>query len=123
MTNGGIALDHSELATALVSTNGMNWTPSSFYSLPTSAGQRQFFVRAVNDNWTCIERMRALDEAKQRWAMDYHRTAADTPMDSDLFGPTRYLRSKPTCPANGTYTLNPVDTKPTCTESSIGHTL
>jgi hypothetical protein len=46
--------------------------------------------------------------------MENRKTNADTPTDADLFGNNQYVRRKPLCPANGTYTLNAVDTVPTC---------
>jgi len=59
--------------------------------------------------------------AKATWALENRKTPSDTPSDTDLFGATLYMRVKPACPAGGTYDLQPVDTKPTC---SVGdHTL
>jgi hypothetical protein len=34
-----------------------------------------------------------------------------------------YIREKPACPGGGAYTLNAVDTKPTCDKTADGHTL
>ena len=42
------------------------------------------------------------------------RISTDTPKDSELFGATLYIRDKPLCPAGGTYTIDAVDTKPSC---------
>jgi len=36
------------------------------------------------------------------------------PTDADLFGPDKYIETKPSCPAGGTYTLGSVREKPTC---------
>ncbi len=46
--------------------------------------------------------------AKYAWAHDHAKTTNDVPTDSDLFGPTTYLEHKPTCPAEGTYTIGKV---------------
>jgi len=58
------------------------------------------------------------------WALEKMMTYTDTPVDSELFGPTSYLRDKPLCPANGTYTINSVSNSPTCSlRSSQGHSI
>ena len=69
----------------------------------------------------CITNLKSIDGMKSAWALDNHRKNTDTPTDTDLFGAGAYIRDKPQCPANGTYSLNQVDTKPTC--SILSHTL
>jgi hypothetical protein len=64
-----------------------------------------------------------VEGAKATWALEQKKNNSDTPNDSDLFGSTSYIREKPECPAGGTYALNAVDSKPTCTQSGNGHTL
>ena len=49
------------------------------------------------------------------------KVSTATPVDTDLFGATLYIREKPGCPANGTYALLSVSEKPTCTID--GHTI
>ena len=61
--------------------------------------------------------------AKAVWALETGHTPSDTPDDTDLFGDTLYMRTKPACPGGGGYTLMKVDTKPLCTLASEGHTL
>ena len=78
-------------------------------------------ARTLSQKNICIENMRQMFGAKGAWALETRHTPADTPSDTDLFGPTVYIREKPECPAGGTYTIQPVDTKPTCTIA--GHTL
>jgi prepilin-type N-terminal cleavage/methylation domain-containing protein len=74
------------------------------------------FVKARQSSQVnaCIANLKQIEGAKANWAMEMRKTNADTPVDGDLFGSTLYVRSKPLCPANGTYTLNAVDTLPTC---------
>lgn len=77
-------------------------------------------ARAAAQAKNCIENLWQIEQAKEQYAMDAHlRTGADVTVD-DLV-PT-YLTSFPTCPAGGTYMVNPVDTNPSC---SLGgpHTL
>ena len=69
----------------------------------------------------CISNLKGLDGVKGTWSLETKHGSTDTPTDADLFGPTLYMQSKPQCPANGAYTLNQVDTKPTCSVPS--HTL
>ncbi len=60
----------------------------------------------------CIANLRQIEGATQVWAVD--TGAADTvaPGWNDLV--TNYIRTQPTCPANGTYTLSTVNARPTC---------
>ena len=69
----------------------------------------------------CLANLKSIDGVKSAWALDTRRKNTDTPTDADLFGPLAYIRDKPQCPANGTYSLSQVDTKPTCSIPS--HTL
>ena len=74
------------------------------------------FVRAREkaQQTICITNLKAIDGVKGTWALETKRSSTDTPADADLFGATLFMRDKPGCPANGTYSLNQVDTKPTC---------
>ena len=78
------------------------------------------FVKARENaqRTTCIANLRSIDGIKSLWAFAARRNSTDTPADADLFGPTAYMREKPQCPANGTYALNQVDTKPSCSVPS-----
>ena len=69
----------------------------------------------------CISNLKAIEGVKGTWALETKRGSTDTPTDADLFGATSYMRDKPGCPASGTYSLNQVDTKPTCSVRT--HTL
>ena len=62
----------------------------------------------------CISTLKAIDGAKANWALDMKKSDADVPTEADLFGSDKYIETKPTCPAGGTYTLGAVREKPTC---------
>jgi competence protein ComGC len=79
-------------------------------AVPNFIKARQSSQRAA-----CVANLRMIDGAKMTWALENKKTARDVPADSELFGPTLYVKEKPTCPAGGTYTLNTVESKPTCT--------
>ena len=71
----------------------------------------QALSQSVN---ACINNLRQLDGAKQQWALEHNKTGSAVPTPQDV---AVYLKDNtlPTCPAGGTYTLNAVDTPPTCT--------
>ncbi len=69
----------------------------------------------------CIDNMKQIENAKEQWAMDNKKSTGDSVAFSDLVGTTLYLKSAPSCPAAGTYTINPISTIPACDVS--GHVL
>ena len=71
-------------------------------------------ARELSQRSACINNLRQIDGAKNTWALEMKKVGTATPADTELFGPTLYIRSKPECPANGTYVLADVVTKPTC---------
>ena len=72
-------------------------------------------ARQASQKAACIANLKTIDGAKATWSLEQRKTNTDVPSDTDLFGATSYIREKPSCPANGTYSLNQVDAKPTCT--------
>ena|SRR5438093_43661 len=80
-------------------------------------------ARTLSQKSACIANLKQMEGAKATWAMEQKKANSDTPVDSDLFGSTLYIREKPVCPANGTYAVLQVDAKPTCTLTTEGHTL
>ena len=78
-------------------------------------------ARTASQKSACIANLKQIDGAKATWALENKKTSADTPLTTDLYGPTKYIRDEPTCPASGVYAINAVDSKPTCTIA--GHTL
>ena len=83
------------------------------------------FVRArtASQKSACIANLKQIDGAKATWALENKKTAANTPTTGDLYGTTAYIRDEPSCPGGGTYAINAVDSKPTCTLFGSGHTL
>ena len=71
------------------------------------------FVRARTSSQTnaCIENLRQIDGAKQQWGLENKQASTASPQQSDL---APYLKTYPTCPAAGTYTINTLATSPTC---------
>jgi prepilin-type N-terminal cleavage/methylation domain-containing protein len=83
------------------------------------------FVRARTTSQTnsCINNLRQIDGAEQQWALENQQLSTATPAQTSL---TPYLGRGsngqwPTCPANGSYTINDVSTPPTC--NITGHVL
>jgi general secretion pathway protein G len=74
-------------------------------------------ARQVSSRGACLANLRQIEGAKSSWALEQRKTLTDIPSTSDLFGPTLYIRQKPDCPAGGTYSLQAVDTKPTCSKA------
>ena len=79
------------------------------------------FVRARERAQTnaCIANLKQIDGAKTLWALDTGATSGDGCVMTDLV--TAYIKSTPSCPAGGTYTVSAIGTEPTCTVS--GHVL
>ena len=80
-------------------------------------------AREASQKNACIANLKQIDGAKNTWALEQKKVNADVPGDTDLFGQSLYIREKPSCPASGTYALLSVIEKPTCTQSTVGHTL
>lgn len=68
---------------------------------------------------TCVINLKNIEGAKVRWAAEHGKLSTETPSADDLFGKGKYIRDQPVCPSGGTYSLNPVEDKPTC--SVAGH--
>ncbi len=81
-------------------------------------------ARETSRSKTCVANLKQIESAKEQWAMEMKKGATDTPLQSDLVGSgaTGYIKVWPVEPSGGTYTINNVQTSPTC---SIGgtHTL
>jgi prepilin-type N-terminal cleavage/methylation domain-containing protein len=83
-------------------------------------------ARTTAQKNACINNLRQIDGAKEQWALENKKTQTDTPtMDSNtdtgLIGTDKYIKVTPMCPANGTYTVGDMATKPKC--SNTDHTL
>jgi prepilin-type N-terminal cleavage/methylation domain-containing protein len=62
----------------------------------------------------CISTLKAIEGAKAQWALENKKGDGDVPSDTDLFGADKYIEKVPQCPGGGTYSLNAVRDKPTC---------
>ncbi len=80
------------------------------------------FIKAkqTSQKSACINNLRQIDGAKQQWALENKKAAADTPLRADLL-PFLSNHQFPVCPQGGTYTVNSVDQVPRC--SVPGHSL
>jgi type II secretory pathway pseudopilin PulG len=69
----------------------------------------------------CVNNLRVINNAKQQWALENHKTGDDTPTPEDLnpYISGGYARLR--CPKDGEYTIGKVSEPPTCSIPS--HTL
>ena len=81
-------------------------------------------ARSASQRSACIANMKQISGAKATWALEAKKVNSDSPADTDLFGSTAYIRTKPGCPANGVYTVDTVQNTPACSLGATeGHTL
>ena len=71
-------------------------------------------ARETSRTKTCIANLRQIESAKEQWAMEIKKGATDTPGWADLVGANAYLKSQPSCPSSGTYTIGDISTSPVC---------
>ena len=66
----------------------------------------------------CISNLQNIQISKEMWADNEHKTINDTPTWNDLqdyWASRHYLKNGvPICPDGGTYRINPVGERPTC---------
>lgn len=76
------------------------------------------FVRARTQAQfnACQNNLQAIQGAKEIWALENKKARDVEPSDADLFGAGRSMNQKPTCPARGVYSLNPVQESPACSQ-------
>jgi len=67
----------------------------------------------------CVINLKNIEGAKVRWAAENRKLSTETPTEDEMFGKGKYIRDQLVCPSGGTYSLNPVEDKPTC--SVTGH--
>ena len=65
----------------------------------------------------CIQNLRAIEGAKEVWALENRKGGNEGPQPTDLYGNEKTIKSEPKCQAGGTYGINTMDSKPTCTVS------
>lgn len=78
------------------------------------------FVRARTSArmHTCINNLKQLETAKEQWAMENKKSAGDACAISDIVGVGLHIHDQPVCPAGGTYSVNVVGTKASCSLSA-----
>src|SRR4030095_12260155 len=74
------------------------------------------FVRARQHalESSCRSNMRSIQAAKDVWMVEKRKDQTALPSEDDLFGPTKYIPEKPTCPSQGVYSLNAAGEQPSC---------
>ena len=67
----------------------------------------------------CIANLKQIEGAKETYMLENKTTTAPA-MDAMV---PNYIKSTPTCPGGGTYTVGDASTRPTCSLSADGHEL
>src|SRR6185369_10329208 len=71
-------------------------------------------ARGASQKNACIANLKQVAGAKASWAMEQKKNNSDTPVNTDLYGSTAYIRDEPSCPGGGAYTIGQVDAQPLC---------
>ncbi|MBL6763561.1 MAG: prepilin-type N-terminal cleavage/methylation domain-containing protein [Verrucomicrobiae bacterium] len=82
-------------------------------------------ARDTSQKNTCINNLRTIDRLTQQWAFENNKVSTDT---YSLTDPSLLAHFKgstlPICPGDGVYTPGgTLSDEPTCSKSSLGHTL
>jgi prepilin-type N-terminal cleavage/methylation domain-containing protein len=78
-------------------------------------------ARSTSRKNSCIANLKQIDSAKEQFAMETKLDTGATVLSTDL-APT-YIKSFPSCPGGGVYTVAVVGTNPSCSLSASGHVL
>jgi prepilin-type N-terminal cleavage/methylation domain-containing protein len=78
-------------------------------------------ARTASQTSACIANLKQIEGAIATWALEKKKVNTDSVTTSELFGLNNYIKVKPSCPANGNYTIATVADRPLC--SVDGHTL
>jgi len=89
----------------------------AFAVLIAGCGLKEKYAGEWKD--ACIANLNEIQTAKQHWALEKRKTEKDTPFGTDLYGTAGYVKKEPVCPAGGTYSINAVGQKATC--SIVSH--
>ena len=68
----------------------------------------------------CIDNLRQIAAAKAVWAQEKNKSNQHTPVETDLFGATNYIREKPRCPSGGADYMTTVGTVGEAPKCSLG---
>ena len=88
--------------------------------LQAAQQQQQQQQQETANTAACIANLKAIDAAKQLWALDKNKAPADVPTTQDLM-PYFKEGNFPVCPDGGNYIINSMSELPTCTVP--GHVL
>jgi prepilin-type N-terminal cleavage/methylation domain-containing protein len=82
-------------------------------------------ARTLSRRSACVANLKQIEGAKEQWAMVAKKGATDTPSSDDLVADatTGFLKTFPTCPVGGDYTIGNMSTRPTCSKTDEGHVL
>ena len=69
-------------------------------------------ARSRSQSVTCIANLKQIEHAVQIWALDTNKPDTATPDWGDLV--PQYIRTEPSCPAHGVYTIGSAATEPSC---------
>lgn len=76
-------------------------------------------ARETSRTKTCIANLRQYESAKEQYIMENNLASTVVPTNANLS--PDYMKSVPTCPSGGTYTVGAGNANPTC--SIAGHVL
>lgn len=72
---------------------------------------------------SCIQNMKAIEGAKEQWAIENKKTDGASTSGSES-AIDAFLKAAPVCQGGGTYTYGAIGTAPTCSlGAAAGHTL
>ena len=72
-------------------------------------------ARSQSELNTCVNNLRQIAVAKQKWGVENRKVESDAPSDmSELVGATLWIKATPVCPAGGTYTIGELSDECSC---------
>jgi len=80
------------------------------------AGPTWIRQRGLSQQRVCQENLQKIEGAKEVWALDFKQPPDAVPGWDDLVQPdgSGYLKSEPSCPSSGVYTIGAVSDATTC---------
>ncbi len=80
-------------------------------------------AREMSQRDACISNLKQIECAISTWGIESHKKVGDPIIRTELFGPDKYIRQEPRCPAGGGYTYNAVGDFPQAGCTQPGHIL
>src|SRR5437867_13325540 len=72
---------------------------------------------------SCVANLKQIESAKEQWCMDTKASTSATPTAAVLYGASNYVRTTPSCPSGGAYTIGDMATRPVCDIDTNGTTI